>query len=146
MRSVGGRVREIALPHWYSREVPERNSHVTISPAWISACPEQGEARSMKPENDLSPVTLAERLNSTNGRPSGFDYLRLGLAVSVVIGHSVVTTYGDDSELWAGPLRPFSRAIIPMFIALSGFFVAGRLERSKTQLTFFGFGRLRLLD
>jgi peptidoglycan/LPS O-acetylase OafA/YrhL len=98
----------------------------------------------MKPENDLSPVTLAERLNATNGRPSGFDYLRLGLAVSVVIGHSVIATYGTDSELWAGPLRPFSRAIIPMFIALSGFLVAGSLERSKTTLTFLGLRVIRI--
>jgi|GEM_PF-5530545 len=78
----------------------------------------------MKPENVLS---LAERLNATNGRPSGFDYLRLGLAISVVIVHSVKTTYGNDAELWVTPLRPFVRAIIPMFFALSGFLVAGSL-------------------
>src|SRR3984893_955669 len=98
----------------------------------------------MKPENDLSPVSLAERLNATNGRPSGFDYLRLGLAVSVVIVHSVRTTYGVDSELWATPLRPFLRAIIPMFFALSGFLVAGSLERSKTVLTFIGLRLIRI--
>jgi peptidoglycan/LPS O-acetylase OafA/YrhL len=98
----------------------------------------------MKPENDLSRVSLAERLNATNGRPSGFDYLRLGLAVSVVIVHRVKTTYGVDSELWATPLRPFVRAIIPMFFALSGFLVAGSLERSKTTLTFIGLRLIRI--
>jgi peptidoglycan/LPS O-acetylase OafA/YrhL len=98
----------------------------------------------MKPENNVSSVSLAERLNATNGRPSGFDYLRLGLAVSVVIVHSVRTTYGVDSELWTTPLRPFVRAIIPMFFALSGFLVAGSLERSKTTLTFIGLRLIRI--
>jgi len=98
----------------------------------------------MKPESDLSPVTLAERLNATNGRPSGFDYLRLGLAISVVIVHTVRTTYGVDSELWTTALRPFVRAIIPMFFALSGFLVAGSLERSKTTLTFIGLRLIRI--
>jgi peptidoglycan/LPS O-acetylase OafA/YrhL len=98
----------------------------------------------MKPENDLSRVSLADRLNATNGRPSGFDYLRLGLAVSVVIVHSVRTSYGVDSELWTTPLRPFVRAIIPMFFALSGFLVAGSLERSKTTLTFIGLRLIRI--
>jgi len=97
-----------------------------------------------KPKNDLSRVSLGERLNATNGRPSGFDYLRLGLAVSVVIVHSVKTTYGVDSELWTTPLRPFVRAIIPMFFALSGFLVAGSLERSKTTLTFIGLRLIRI--
>jgi peptidoglycan/LPS O-acetylase OafA/YrhL len=97
-----------------------------------------------KPKNDQSRVSLAERLNATNGRPSGFDYLRLGLAVSVVIVHSVRTTYGVDSELWTTAFRPFVRAIIPMFFALSGFLVAGSLERSKTTLTFIGLRLIRI--
>jgi peptidoglycan/LPS O-acetylase OafA/YrhL len=66
------------------------------------------------------------------------------LAVSVVIVHSVKKTYGVDSELWATPLRPFERAIIPMFFALSGFLVAGSLERSETTLTFIGLRLIRI--
>jgi peptidoglycan/LPS O-acetylase OafA/YrhL len=103
----------------------------------------------MKPGNDLVQVSLAERLVATNGRPSGFDYLRLGLAVSVVIQHSVGSTYGlavkPMVDLWPEtPLRALVRAIIPMFFALSGFLVAGSLERSKTTLTFIGLRVIRI--
>lgn len=89
-------------------------------------------------------VSLGERLTATEGRPSGFDYLRLGLAVSVVIDHSIVMTYGSDEGLYMSPLRPFLRAIVPMFFALSGFLVAGSLERSKTLLFFFGLRAIRI--
>ncbi len=34
----------------------------------------------MKPGKDVARGSLAERLIATKGRPSGFDYLRLGLA------------------------------------------------------------------
>lgn len=91
------------------------------------------------------PASLDERLRATNGRPSGFDYLRLGLAISVVLDHSVVMTYASgDTDLYASPLRPFLRAVVPMFFALSGFLVAGSLERSKTLLTFLGLRVIRI--
>ena len=40
------------------------------------------------------PMNLAERLKATNNRPSGFDYLRIALAVAVAIVHCRYTTYG----------------------------------------------------
>jgi peptidoglycan/LPS O-acetylase OafA/YrhL len=110
----------------------------------------------MKLETDLARVSLGERLEATFGRPSGFDYLRLGLAVSIVVVHSHVLTFGLPSnvsnsiELLIGaPLPHFHplisailvivhgtlvaahKAILPMFFALSGFLVAGSLERSN---------------
>lgn len=77
------------------------------------------------------PISLMTRLEDCGGRPSGFDYLRIGLAISVLCLHSVATSYGKaaDVELWMTPLRPFMRAILPMFFALSGFLVAGSLLR-----------------
>ncbi len=94
--------------------------------------------------NTPAPASLAQRLSVTDWRPSGFDYMRLGLAVSVVILHSFRTTYGEDAELWESPLRPFLRMILPMFFALSGFLVAGSLERSKTMVTFLGLRAIRI--
>src|ERR1700737_5433619 len=103
----------------------------------------------MKPDNVLARVNLAERLIATKGRPSGFDYLRLGLAISVVMWHTTATTYGlpvkPRDDLWPqSPLHALFSATLPMFFALSGYLVAGRLERSKTILTFIGFRVVRI--
>jgi peptidoglycan/LPS O-acetylase OafA/YrhL len=92
--------------------------------------------------NDQLRVSLAERLIATHGRSSGFDYLRLGLATLVILDHAVPTTYGDRFRLQY--LQPFSPAILPMFFALSGFLVAGSLERSKTLITFIGLRLIRI--
>ena len=82
--------------------------------------------------------TLAERFAETGGRPSGFDYLRIILALSVVALHSVITTKGvaADVMMWETPLRPLLRAVLPMFFALSGFLVAGSLERCRSLISF----------
>jgi len=77
-------------------------------------------------------MTLGERLASVNNRPSGFDYSRLGLAITVIAFHTVWVCYGDEGEraFWSGPFRPVFCAIVPSFFALSGFLVAGSLERN----------------
>jgi peptidoglycan/LPS O-acetylase OafA/YrhL len=83
----------------------------------------------------LSPYpTFGERLKDTYGRPSGFDYLRIILAILVIAMHAGLTTGGDIPEhaLWTSPLRPLVKAILPMFFGLSGFLVAGSLERCRT--------------
>jgi peptidoglycan/LPS O-acetylase OafA/YrhL len=103
----------------------------------------------MKPANDRARVNLAERLIATKGRPSGFDYLRLGLAISVVMWHTTATTYGlpvkPRDDLWPQtPLHALFSATLPMFFALSGYLVAGSLERSKTILTFIGLRVIRI--
>jgi hypothetical protein len=87
--------------------------------------------------NGRARENLEQRLIVTNGRPSGFDYLRLWLAISVVFVHSPTTTNGADPFLNT-PLNCYFRAVLPMFFALSGFLVAGSLERCKTLLTFLG--------
>lgn len=91
-------------------------------------------------------VSIADRLRDTGGRSSGFDYLRLVLAVLVVAWHSVRTSHGIAADLeWSnGELRPFIRLILPMFFALSGFLVAGSLERSRTPGMFLGLRAIRI--
>jgi len=90
--------------------------------------------------------TLADRLEATGGRPSGFDYLRLGLSVAVLWHHSVATSYGPEANaaIWTGLWGPATRSILPMFFALSGFLVAGSMERSRTLIKFLGLRFLRV--
>jgi len=91
-------------------------------------------------------TTIAQRLAATGGRPSGFDYLRLGLSLSVIAMHSAIVCHSFPGEiaLWESPLRPLVRAILPMFFALSGFLVAGSLERARTLPMFLGLRVIRI--
>jgi peptidoglycan/LPS O-acetylase OafA/YrhL len=90
--------------------------------------------------------SLGARLAETKGRPSGFDYLRIGLAIAVIAMHGAITTGGEaaDFAAWVTPLRPLLRSILPMFFALSGFLVAGSLERCRTLVSFLGLRVIRI--
>lgn len=85
-------------------------------------------------------------MRASGGRSTGFDYLRVGLALSVVGWHGLVTSYGTDlqSRVWASPWRSLVGIILPMFFALSGFLVAGSLQRN-TLPTFLGLRVLRIV-
>lgn len=99
-------------------------------------------------------MSIGERLAATMGRPSGFDYLRLGLALAVALLHCRSTYFGvlpyphlgvgDLAFPWMGISRPISVFFMPMFFALSGFLVAASLQRSKTLLTFLGLRAIRI--
>ena len=95
----------------------------------------------------FSGQSLNEKFLAAQGRPGGFDYMRLILALLVICWHSVVTTYGDEfqDEVWGSGWRVAWAVILPMFFALSGFLVAGSLERSKTLVTFLGLRLLRIV-
>lgn len=51
---------------------------------------------------------------------------------------------GADEAIFNGPARPLLRLILPAFFALSGFLIAGSLERSKTLGMFLGLRALRI--
>lgn len=91
--------------------------------------------------------TLEDRITEAGNRPSGFDYLRLILATLVVVSHTVNVCYGIPytGSVWTSPVRPFLAIILPMFFALSGFLVAGSLERCRTLISFLGLRVLRLV-
>ena len=93
-------------------------------------------------------MTLGDQINLANGRPTGFDYLRIGLAAAVVIWHSFGLSYGIvwiDQASNALLVRLSLAFILPAFFALSGFLVAGSLERSPTLLTFIGLRVIRIV-
>lgn len=89
--------------------------------------------------------SLQEQLVYVKGHPTGFDYLRLTLSMSVIIWHSISVCYGVDAEtpFWTGPARPFIFFILPSFFALSGFLIAGSLERNNIP-TFLTFRAMRI--
>jgi peptidoglycan/LPS O-acetylase OafA/YrhL len=96
----------------------------------------------------LQVVSVAERLAATGHRPSGFDYMRLALATAVVGQHSHAISYGIEAVValvQGTPIRAAFGLILPMFFALSGFLVAGSLERCKTIFSFLSLRVLRIV-
>jgi peptidoglycan/LPS O-acetylase OafA/YrhL len=79
-------------------------------------------------------------------RPSGFDYMRLGLALSVIFFHSL--EYSSHAValpfLTRRPFNLWDMSVVPMFFALSGFLVAGSLDRARSLPDFIGFRVLRI--
>lgn len=85
-------------------------------------------------------------LKNADGRPSGFDYMRLSLSVFVVLSHTLNVSYGMDYTVnaWQSGLGFFFKPILPMFFLLSGFLVAGSLLRCKTLISFLTLRALRI--
>jgi peptidoglycan/LPS O-acetylase OafA/YrhL len=82
----------------------------------------------------MKPMTpIGQKWELAGGRPAGFDFLRIFLSISVILWHSVAVCYGLPAEQWfyAGPLKPVVWFVVPAFFALSGFLVAGSLERNN---------------
>lgn len=78
-------------------------------------------------------VSIGDKWRASSGRPTGFDFLRIFLAFCVMLWHSVHVCYGTDEFwhwVWTGPLRPLIWFVVPSFFALSGFLVAGSLQRN----------------
>jgi peptidoglycan/LPS O-acetylase OafA/YrhL len=92
-------------------------------------------------------ITLGRVLGECAGRPSAFDYMRVVLACSIVVWHTVKINYGNELELqiWNGPARPLLGIILPMFFSLSGFLVAGSYERCKNFVSFLYLRVIRIL-
>jgi peptidoglycan/LPS O-acetylase OafA/YrhL len=80
------------------------------------------------------------------GATSGFDYMRICLALAVLSWHAVPITQGREAAdaLLDGPLGPPVRLILPMFFALSGFLVTASLFRTPSIRVFLLFRALRI--
>lgn len=88
-------------------------------------------------------ISISQQMERAGGRSSGFDYIRIVLATGVIFTHSFTLSYGYD-HITTGPLRVLPNLILPMFFALSGFLVAGSLNRCPTLVSFFGLRILRI--
>lgn len=91
--------------------------------------------------------TISSRVDDGNVRTTGFDYLRIILALSVVLWHSIVTSYGYDVQriYQRLPLGMAYDLVLPMFFGLSGYLVAGSMNRCRTLVSFFSLRVLRIV-
>lgn len=92
--------------------------------------------------------TVAQRLDFTKNRPSGFDYIRIILAFAVILSHTRLLSYGNEGRFigyWETLYASVNVMILPMFFALSGFLVAGSLERTRTLVGFLGLRVMRIM-
>ncbi len=88
-------------------------------------------------------MSFGEIMRNNRGLGPGFDFLRLALALSVVLFHSFQLSYGYTWQ--SGPFAAVISLIVPAFFALSGFLVAGSMVRVKLVRTFLLFRLLRIL-
>ena len=81
------------------------------------------------------------------GRTTGFDYLRITLSLSIILWHGISLSYGPVNEIgwWRGPVGTVMHFVLPMFFALSGYLVAGSLDRCPTLVSFYGLRVLRII-
>jgi len=91
-------------------------------------------------------MTLGEKMAVASNRPSGFDYMRIALATAVIVQHTIGLCYGGAAgdAVFRVPFRGTFGLVLPMFFSLSGFLVAGSLERNKSVISFIGLRIIRL--
>ena len=95
----------------------------------------------------LSADSIRQRYVAVGGFTHGFDYIRLILAVAVIVQHSVLTTGGSvaASALWSTGYRILLAPILLMFFALSGFLVAGSAKKGGSMRAFVVLRLIRLV-
>ena len=90
-------------------------------------------------------MSFGKKADAARAHTSGFDALRLILAVGILCFHSTFVTRGDDAVAWHLPYRPLSSLMLPMFFALSGYLVAGSFFRTETLAQFLTLRVLRIV-
>lgn len=92
--------------------------------------------------------SIRGRIVAAGGPTTGFDLLRVVLALAVICTHSIGTSYGsaaDIAVLWESPFRGLFSLVLPMFFALSGFLVAGSLHRTPRMHQFLTLRAIRIV-
>jgi peptidoglycan/LPS O-acetylase OafA/YrhL len=76
--------------------------------------------------------SIDDALREARGMTTGFDYLRVGLALYVFLWHCLAIPDPENGRfVYAGWFGPVQRGVLPMFFALSGFLVAGSFTRNS---------------
>jgi len=89
-------------------------------------------------------MSAGDIMDRHRGGP-GFDWLRIGLSLGVILLHSFHTAYGPSPYLATNWSSPFWAFILPAFFAASGFMVAGSAMRTQDVKVFLGFRGLRIV-
>ena len=78
-------------------------------------------------------LSTFESVAASRAAPTtGFDYLRVGLALAVVVVHCAnIADHEAWRWMWTSWVGPFERLILPAFFALSGYLVTGSLLRNS---------------
>jgi peptidoglycan/LPS O-acetylase OafA/YrhL len=120
---------------------------LTDHPQRAASAAPSATARARFPQRLFAGPSFADRMAAAGNRPAGFDYLRLLLSTLVIVSHAVGVAYGvgETFRVFGGALRPAVALILPMFFALSGFLVAGSLERCRSLISFLGLRLIRLV-
>lgn len=99
------------------------------------------------PPTSFAPGTVGSQLTLIGAHVHGFHLMRICLAVAIVLYHTVPTSDGQywDMRYWTGPFNGVISAMLPIFFALSGFLVAGSLERTPRLSQFLTLRVIRLV-
>ncbi len=77
-------------------------------------------------------LTFEQVINADKRNTTGFDYLRIGLAVAVLLIHVInISDHARWVWLWQSWFAPIYLCVLPAFFVLSGFLVTGSLLRNS---------------
>ncbi|RJG01926.1 acyltransferase family protein [Noviherbaspirillum sedimenti] len=89
--------------------------------------------------------TVATVLEKNRGAGPGFDALRIGLALCILLFHSIQNSYGSRYSAYVPTFfYPIILALLPMFFCLSGFLVTGSALRTRSVPLFLTYRGLRI--
>lgn len=89
--------------------------------------------------------TVASVLDKNRGAGPGFDAMRIGLAICILLFHAIQNSYAERYVDYVPEFSyPFILALLPMFFCLSGFLVTGSALRTRSVPLFLSYRGLRI--